>query len=253
MEKLRIAHIGFGWLAGHLQKSWGQRFPKWDLRYFNRSEKIGCETFELGLDQKTPSALNEADLLIITLSPKSDLEGYKRAIFEITKHWTKEKPLIYFSTTSLFPQKTFTFTERTLFVPDSAKGKMLLEVEDYLISNFECVTIIRSAGQIGPGRNPALSLSKSQRQIQGDTPVNLIHLEDIKGLLESIITQGKFPQILHAVSPLHPSKKEFYTTLAKNSGVELAPFLQDDNTQRIISSIVIDQLNYEFVKPDCQP
>lgn len=253
--KAKIAHIGFGWF-GDLLKKENQLLPTpFDLHFFNRSEKEGCEKFELGEDLDTPLNLRSADILSISIPPGNDLQKYTDLCDEIKLHWNIQKPILFMSTTSVFPRTSDTFDESSSFKPDSDRGEVFLEIEKDILKTYPRALILRSGGQVGPGRHPLKSLIKNNRSFQENEPINFIHSKDLCSLTLFLFDKmgkgEKLPQILHAVSPEHPLKRDYYKIQAGLWNFPLPESKNDSQLNRVINSTYLNSLGFNFQNSDC--
>lgn len=250
-----IAHIGFGWF-GRLLKEENEKLPlPFDIKFYNRTPVDGSDRFELGIAQKTPLGIKEANLLTITIPPSSDLMTYQKICEEIKDHWPLDKPIIFMSTTSVFPNESNVFDEKSDFKPDSPRSQVLREIEKDLVSTFQKALIIRSGGQVGRNRHPLSFLSKTGRPFEAKERINFIHGEDLSSLylflFQKIQSHIELPSYLHAVSPQHPTKEEYYRLQAELWGVHLPPKSEKSALQRIINSCHLEALGFQFKKADC--
>lgn len=117
--------------------------------------------------------------------------------------------------------------------------------------NFQ-TTIIRFSGLVGPERHPGRFFRNGKIVQQPDAPVNLIHIDDCIGLIDSVLTQSAWGEVFNGCSDTHPSKREFYTQAAASID-QPAPLFSDAQTSafKIVSNKKIKQkLGYEFKHPD---
>ncbi|RYZ63406.1 MAG: hypothetical protein EOP05_23650, partial [Proteobacteria bacterium] len=89
------------------------------------------------------------------------------------------KHLLYVSSTSVYGSTQGLVDETTTPSPDPGSGEILVHAETLLREAAEergfALTIVRSAGQMGPGRHPGLFLSGRQNVKDANGPVNMIH------------------------------------------------------------------------------
>jgi nucleoside-diphosphate-sugar epimerase len=141
--------------------------------------------------------------------------------------------------------------------PDIESGKQLVEVENLLRnnSNFQ-TTIIRFGGLIGEDRNIVKMLTGKSNVANPDAPINLIHQEDCIGIICEILKQVQHYKVwnetFNAVSPIHPTRKKYYTEKAKQLHL-IAPIFTENETNvgKIVSSEKLETiLGYRFIKLD---
>ena len=192
-------------------------------------------------------------ILLINVPPslrKQSAEAYlnqMQALVNRVEH-SPVKQVIFISATSLYPD-TNTGIIQTNMVDEESP---LYQSERFFTGNTHfTTTVIRFAGLIGPERNPSRFFSGKTGIPNGQAPVNLIHLEDCIGIIQTVLHQQKFGGIYHAAAPTHPSRMEFYTEASRVVGLPLPGFVDELKEWKIIDPAkLISELNYQFVHPD---
>jgi len=172
------------------------------------------------------SFLDSVSVLIINIPPKLKGKGPKESYIEKIKilhgaiKTSTVKNIIFASSTAVYGNAKGIVTEKTTPIPTTESGIQLLQCEKLLLEDKELnTTIIRFAGLIGPDRHPVTILSGRKNLSGGNAPVNLIHLNDCIGIIKKIIEHSHFNDVLNAVYPEHPTKKEYYTNEAIKRGI----------------------------------
>ena len=81
-----------------------------------------------------------------------------------------------------------------------------------------------------------------------NAPINLIHQHDCIGIITAIIEQNFWGEKINASTPFHPTRKEYYTSKAKELGLELPQFEESDDSGKVIdSSKLVAKLGYGFI------
>ena len=112
--------------------------------------------------------------------------------------------------------------------------------------NFESC-IVRLGGLMGPNRHPIFTLSGKKILPNPYSPINFIHQQDAVAILLKIVENWKGNQTYNAVTPFHPSRKEYYTQMAKMAGLNIPKFKETGTIRGIISSKkVLVELNCQF-------
>lgn len=209
----------------------------------------GFDSFIVDIDQLSPfdPAFFEADTLIINITSKN-LDGFKRLIAAIEQ--SSVKNVLFISSSSVYQNLNRSVNEdEGAENPDS----VLYQIEN-LFRQSECftTTIIRFSGLVGPGRHPGRFFRGGKEVKQPDAPINLIHLDDCIGLIDSILQQSAWGEVFNGCSDTHPIKREFYPFAAALVG-QPAPVFSTAQTCafKIVSNEKIKQLlGYEFIHPD---
>jgi nucleoside-diphosphate-sugar epimerase len=202
--------------------------------------------------------LSNSEILIVDIPPKlrgAHKENFVQKMANLIPfiEIAGIKKVLFVSSTSVYGESNLLVTEDTVPNPDTEGGKQLLEVERLLQSNSNfATTILRFGGLIGENRHPIKHLAGRQNIENGESPVNLIHQEDCIGIIKNIIGHPEFALgwnvTFNAVSPLHPTKKEYYTAKATQLGLPLPHFASSsDAARKIISPQKVQKvLHYEF-------
>ncbi|AWH73643.1 NAD(P)-dependent oxidoreductase [Dokdonia sp. Dokd-P16] len=209
---------------------------------------------ETGVSGLVETLLADTDVLLIMIPPglrKNTGANYalKMAHFLHLIERSEVKKVILISSTSVYDDAQGKVTEKDAPQPDTNAAKQLYDVEQIFFNTpaFE-TTVVRFGGLFGGSRNPVKFLAGRKGLTNGDAPVNMIHRDDCIGILTAIIKQNAFGHIINAVSPSHPTKKEYYTKQAIELGLEPPEYSQEESLSfKQIDSITVDSvLNYEF-------
>jgi hypothetical protein len=143
-------------------------------------------------------------------------------------------------------------TEDSPLNPDTEGGRQLAIVENVLQKNrhFQ-TTILRFGGLIGEDRNPVRFLSGRENIENPNAPINLIHQDDCIGIIEKIIALNSWNKTYNAVTPFHPSRKEYYSQKATELNLALPKFAASNTVtgKTILSDYLIKSLQHSFIKP----
>ncbi len=199
----------------------------------------------------------ECDCLVINIPPQGNdkveeyhLSQIKSVIEQLYKSHCRK--IIFISSTSVYGNNNSEVNEDDPAQPETDSGKALVKVEGYLRVEQEYqTTVIRFGGLIGEDRNPAYYFAGRKNIPGGNSPVNLIHQTDCIGIIKTIVKNEIWNETVNGVSPIHPTKKDFYTKAAANLNLEIPEFDDSIEKYKIVSSIKVKALlNYEFIYPD---
>ena len=134
----------------------------------------------------------------------------------------------------------------TIALPDSENGKEILKTEN-LVKNKNN-TILRFGGLIGEGRNPLKYLIQKNEVLNADAPINYIHQKDCIGIINAIISKGKWGETYTAVAPFHPSKIEYYNYICDYKKIKRLNFSnkKTEINKEIYDDRIKNELNYTF-------
>ncbi len=202
----------------------------------------------------------DADALVITLPPgrrKPDVETrYPEQIAAILAATPETTQIIFTGSTSVYPDLGRTVTETDAGGDAegdansiSASGRAILTAEALL--RRRNATVLRLAGLYGYDRQPGRRLAG--RDVSGgDTPVNLVHRDDVLNALLGVLEQKITGVTLNICAPNHPTRREVYTRQAKR--LELVPpHFVDPHEQdyKLVSSEALEtRLGFTFRYPN---
>lgn len=184
-----------------------------------------------------------------------DPHYYKQQIDAVISHAASSpiEFIIFAGTTSIYPDTVREAVEDAALVPQNKRSETLLQIEHALMDHpgFQA-TVLRFAGLYGGERKIGRMLAGKEGLGDGDSPVNLIHLEDCIGIVTAIIQKDIRGEVFNACSDGHPTRKQLYTCAARHNRFE-APQFNDQPPQRIKvvrNAKLKEKLNYTFKYPD---
>ncbi len=192
----------------------------------------------------------ECDTLVIANNVKMNNPGEYLSKIHQTISLIKQhaiRSVVFISSSSVYGDPNSIVNELTAPAPESGSGKMLYTAE-CLFQNepsFAC-TILRCAGLVGPGRDPANFFPGKTGIPNGLAPVNLVHLDDCTALTQAIITKPVGEPIINVVSPHHPPKMEFYTLAAQKKGLITPSFVSEKNKWKVVESLMGNSIGYVY-------
>lgn len=249
IEKVGI--LGCGWLGLPL----AQQLVKLGFSVNGSTTQIakreqiaatGARAFIVQCEEKHTSGLaaflHEVDCLIITLPPgirANPMRRFDRVIETIRTEALKHKiqKVIFTSSTSVYGKTEGIIKEDTPAAAVTKSGEQLLKCEQLLLNTpvFN-TTIVRFGGLVGPNRHPIFTLAKREKLDNPTGKINYIHLDDCINLICRCLLSSSTVGVYNGVSPYHPSRKEYFTVMAKKAGLILPPFSDINGIDRMISS-----------------
>ena len=193
-----------------------------------------------------PSALC-TDTVILTLPP-SRCPDYLRVLANLLQQLVQAgcQRLIYIGSTAIYGVSAI---GDEAYPPgtDSPRGERMASAEALVMnSGIPAWCLIRAAGLIGPQRHPGDFLSGREGG-DGLAPVNLVHGEDVNGIVLAVLRQQAWGEIFNACAPSHPTRQEFYRRACQVMGRE-PPCFSDRSalSKQIDGSKVTRVLGYEY-------
>ena len=259
MNQNKIGIIGCGWLGLPLAKEFisnnykvkGSTTTKEKLKILKNQgiEAYLIEIAENSISDSIDSFLYELDILIVDIPPKIRKEvntSYSEKIKRLIKKSNKVKNILFISSTSVYGSMQGKIDSNTIALPDSENGKEILKTENIIKNKNN--TILRFGGLIGEERNPLKYLIQKEEILNSDAPINYIHLKDCIGIINAIISKGKWGETYSAVAPFHPSKIEYYNTLCDIKKINRLNFSnkKTEINKEIYDDRIENELNYTF-------
>lgn len=264
-NKVKISLLGCGWLGFPLAINLisrgfqvkGSTTSQDKLAIFR---EVGIDPFLIqfstsGIDPDLHNFLN-ADILIISIPPgRRSIDGignYRKMAITIADQLriSKVSKLIFISSTSVYPDSNSTLTEFSTVDPETESGMVIKETEDILSSLDMKVILLRLSGLIGPKRMPGRFFAGKTQVPNGLAPVNMIHQDDVIGLINCLIDSESAEGVYVGCSPSHPSKEEFYDLAARAEQLEPPTFISEKLRWKLISSERTEkELNFTYKYP----
>lgn len=192
------------------------------------------------------------------------LEGNRNLISWLAA--SPPKKFIYTSSTSVYGQNDGSFvTEESPARPEAITAKILVQTEELLLNaaqNGFPTVILRVAGIYGPGRGHAFKqFLQGEARIEGDGSrfLNMVHRDDVVGIIIAALDHGKPGQIYNAVDNEPVSQLKFFECLAKELKQPLPPVVAMDKetlrkrgttNKQVSNKKLRASLNYQFKYPD---
>ncbi|WP_304200606.1 SDR family oxidoreductase [Flavobacterium alvei] len=264
----QISILGCGWLGLPLAKAlleneFSVKGSTTSVEKIPVLENLGIQPFQIELSEtkiqgEVDSFLENSKILIIDVPPKlrgSDKENFVSKIKNVIPFIEKSTVgnVLFISSTSVYGEENLVVTEETELNPDTESGKQLVQTEQLLQSNTNFKTsILRFGGLIGEDRHPIKFLAGRKNIENPNAPINLIHQDDCIGIILEIIESNSWNETFNAVTPFHPSRKEYYTQKAIDSNLALPEFIAENSIlgKTISSSKIKNILKYSFIKPN---
>ena len=258
----KIGILGSGWLGSALaEKAKKKGHEVWVTttteRKVNTLQNKGFHAQFLRFTESTiegePDFFEDIDTLVITIPPglrKNPQRNYVALIEHIIEKAEsfKIQRVLFTSSTSVYGFQEGVITEASDLLGDTPSAQQIMNVEQNLLKNknFESC-IIRLGGLMGPDRHPIFTLSGKKNLPNPWSPINFIHRQDAVAILLQIVENWKGNQTYNAVTPFHPTRKEYFTKMAKMAQLSPPKFEETGTIRGIISSEkLLFELNCRF-------
>jgi nucleoside-diphosphate-sugar epimerase len=197
---------------------------------------------------------NDVSTLIISIPPglrKNANRNFDKIIGQVIAKIKgfKIKKVVFLSSTSVYGFQEEEINEESPTLGATTSAIQLLISEKMLLESEEFETcVIRMGGLIGPERHPVYSLSLKKNIPNPDSPVNFIHQRDAVDIIFKLIENWQPNEIYNAVTPFHPSRKNYYTEMASIANINPPDFLPEGTVRgKISSQKVRDEIDFTFL------
>lgn len=250
--------IGLGWLglpvALKLKKQGysvkGSTTSKEKLSHLKQDIE-NCYLLNLPNETGTLSELFDTTMLVINIPPKINSEDHLfeekiKIIVDKVSEIESIQKVIFISSTSVYGAGQGVVNESHTTLPTTSSGTKLKWAED----QFKClredkiIHIVRPSGLIGPNRNP-LNFFKNRKIPSPNSPVNFIHLDDLKEIIFELLTEDYQSNTWNVSYPLDLDKKSFYEELARRAGTKVE-FEDSIGPNKKIESINLEKLKWKL-------
>ncbi len=215
------------------------------------------------------------DWVVNTVAPnKGGVEGYRQVYLHGMRNlvaWlgpAAPEKFVYTSSTSVYGQTDGSWVdERSPTEPASETSQVLLEAEGVLrescappLEEFPAV-ILRVAGIYGPGRGywfQQYLRGEARMEEGGKRVLNMIHRDDLVGVILAALKQGRPGEIYNAVDDEPVAQVDFFRWLSQTIGREMPPFATEAEPparkrgfteKRVSNKKLRTQLGYTFKYP----
>ncbi|WP_439287211.1 SDR family NAD(P)-dependent oxidoreductase [Lonepinella sp. BR2357] len=258
-----VAIVGLGWFG--LPLACDLRNLGWKVKGSKRTHEgveemrlWRLETYQLRLepeinaDPDELTALLSVDSLVINIPPSDyffDAESYTQGIENLVNEalLCGVNHIIFISSTSVLPMQSGRFDEQC-----QAPFSPLHEIEQVLFTLQDIdVDVVRFGGLIGKDRHPVHAMV-GKHYSQGNSPVNLVHLEDCSRAVQSLLETHGGHRLYHLVAPQHPKKGEYYPVMAKKFAENPPHFAcsEQDPQRIIVADKICQELDFVYQYPD---
>ena len=268
MKKVGI--VGLGWLGLPLAQSLaaaGMQVvgSKTTRDGVEAARMCGIESYLLELTPEPVceaddlAALLSVDALVITLPASRTAaggEGYRRSVQALVDSALafNVPRIIFTSSTSVYGERSGVVKESSELTPVTVAGRTLQELEDWLHDlPHTSVDILRLSGLVGPERHPGRFLAGKEGLSNGEQGVNLVHLDDVISAIRLLLQRPTGGHLYNLCAPGHPTRAQFYPTVARQLGLTPPTFTPDEETKdggKIVDgSKICRELGFEYAYP----
>lgn len=269
-EKIRAdrAVLSCGWLGTPLAAGWAAAGLRVNGATTNPDKlaglaQAGIRPFCLrmgseGIIEGDDSFFN-ADVVVCCLPPGRMADDYPRLIGAVAARVRAYGgKLIFTSTTGVYGSLTGTVDEDAALPPEEdAALNAKRAAEDAVWAQLAGrATVLRLAGLAGPGRHPGRWLAGKEGLKGGEEPVNLVHLDDVTGVINAVIEREAWGRCFNVCADEHPRRADFYPAQAQALNLPPPVFSSELRGGGFLIGKIVNntrvktELGYRFRHPD---
>lgn len=261
-----IAILGCGWLGLPLGRHLAERGHRvkgatTTPEKLSVLEDAGIEPYRLTLDpdaEGDPRYFFEADVLFFNVPPPKHDDAGAFHVRQVRHAVERARAggvglIVFASSTGVYGPLGREVTEDDAGDPRRRSARAVWAAEQWLRDvEAPAVTVLRYAGLYGYDRQPARWFAGRTDVSEGGRPVNMVHRDDAVVVAAEVIERGVGGEVLNVCADEHPTRADFYTTLAAQAGVEAPSFADDEpGAFKVVSNERLKRvLGYNFEHPD---
>ncbi len=268
MHTNTISILGCGWLGLPLAERLIEEnyFIKGSTTRPEKLEKLAQKGILPYLVQLAGDTLQHADtdffqtdVCILSFTPSGSgktPESYIEAMQAIKSQLPLGSKVLLVSSTSVYPDLDREVTEADVTQPAAAGNKAIAAAEEVWFKahaeGSHQATIVRCAGLMGYNRVPGKYFSGKTNVPGANTPVNLIHRDDVVEILLQLVKRELWGEVFNLVTNDHPVKRDLYRKNAAMFGFAEPQYdeAQANPTFKIVSNKkLIAKTGYIFKYP----
>jgi nucleoside-diphosphate-sugar epimerase len=222
---------------------------------------LGIDAYLLNLPGNIDAdiALFQANYLVLNIPPgrrnPNVLVDYPASVARILRSALEAgqiSKIIFVSSTSVYGDNMDFIDENTNSDPQSSSGEALVRAEQLIVDSGIKYNILRFGGLAGPGRHPGRFLAGRSHLSAGNQAINFLHLQDAIGAINCFLNHLHDDKIYNIVSPFHPTKRDFYTRMAKDLVLEPPQFDEKvfSPKREISPDKFTSDTGYQFIFPN---
>ncbi|GAC1442912.1 MAG: SDR family oxidoreductase [Sediminibacterium sp.] len=263
-EKKVVSILGCGWLGLPLalfleEKGYRVKGSRTSIEGAQQLSAQGIEGYVVSLSKdgiKGDENFWQADILVVNIPPprhhpEQHVQQVKALVDTLNHYGIKH--VLFISSTSVYADVNGVVREDHSGTPGKGSGKALRAAEALLMQQQQfTTTVVRPGGLIGYDRMPLNAAAVSARTRNWDTPMNVIHRDDVIGIVCAIIEQQVWGEVFNACMDEHPTRRAYYIAAAEAIGFAADPPAMDDTMPyKIVNSDKLkSKLQYHFIYPD---
>ncbi|MEC8677993.1 MAG: hypothetical protein VXX85_03970 [Candidatus Margulisiibacteriota bacterium] len=244
-----IIFLGQGFICKYFLKMFSNKFST-IITTSKSSLPLTDSTQHFHLDiYKAPITLPPSDIAVFTLPFSRNLKdptSYLKGISNQIELMSKQTKVIFMSSTSVYPSTGSIVTEDTI-IDKGERAQALQKTESRIMDYFDTSYILRLGGICGYERNSIKKITQNTIEY-ADTPINLIHIDDIIMIMMMLINSNSKSDIINICATEHPSRQQYYKYLCQTLAIKQPRFSPKKAPFKLVSNHHLKQTyRYKFI------
>ena len=261
-----VAIIGCGWLGHALAKQLLTDNYKVTVTTQSKEkqlklqqENIDTEILSLPVSEHEDVKLSvfNHDTLVIAITPqiRQGRDDYPQKVAQLVKlaESGKVKKVILLSSTAVYNGLSGLVNEQATLDINAHKVAIITAAEQAARHFSGETVILRLAGLVGDDRHPGRFLQGKKLLSDPQAFINLIHQDDVVGVIRELIAEQEVSGTFNAVSATETCKKHYYHAAASALNLPAAEFSSESSMhfgKRINGEKLRERFDYSFIHDD---
>lgn len=244
---MKILIIGCGWLGFPLAKvllSKGYQIygSTRDHSKLEELSALGIKAFIYNENDLIDGKIAEnTDVLIITVPP-GKTHNYSEFISHLIRQFPSNTKIIFTSSISVYDNEAKLVNENSTVLSENT----IVQAENTIREYTDQYIILRLAGLIGENRHPINHMIGKEVK-NPNYAVNLVHQNDVINVILHLIQFNQWKLLFNICYPFHPTKKVFYSEIARQRFMEPLNFEDNNSSGKVIDGSLIEKTtNFKY-------
>lgn len=219
--------------AGYTLQKFKRLHPTYDFFETHRDSLCATED-EIEGDL---SFLSNANGLIFSLPPS-------KSALNLVKNLEFEKPAVLLSSIGVYAKDEPIVSEAGR-IGESERSQLIYAIENEFLKMPKAV-VLRLGGLFDENRHPVKYILKNNSKPNGDELVNFVHIDDVCEAIHIMLKYTPEHKVYNVVDINHPTKRDYYTKVAKTLAADSIIFSNNSYEQcKITSKRILEEFNID--------
>ena len=251
----KILFFGVGWLGRSLVHSLSEDKLSISVATTDLGQWVDVDsslTFvEVGFDSKRlifadPSFDTGVFEQLVIMLPPSGFDHYDEVIQSICQQIRNVENILFMSSTGVYEDISGIVNENSKIDKSNIVYKAEQVIREFFPQNH---SILRLSGLVGEDRHPVKYFLNKDNIPGGESPVNLIHKEDVIRAIKLLLESRVGGETYNLSYPDHPSRAVYYNAFSHKFYDKSLNFEKNGRGKTIDGSKFVTHYPYEYSRP----